>query len=106
MLTSKLQDRLHVYRVAIQMDRENSTCAGSQDVVELLAVHSIRVWIDVDEDRSGPYQSDCLNSCMLSRTSSKLAVISCLIVWYCARRSTRGTCKVICSLKTVYIYKL
>src|SRR6266487_7198140 len=63
MRMSKFQHRLHVYRMAIQMHRENGTRAGGQHSFELTPVHGIGLWINVNKNGSGSHHRNRLNGC-------------------------------------------
>ena len=55
-----LVDGGHVRRVAIEMDGDDELRAGRDRRLEPLRVHGVSPGIDVDEDRRGPHEEDCL----------------------------------------------
>src|SRR5260221_8556723 len=59
--TREIEHWLHIYRMAVQMNRHDSTRAGSQDLFKLSPIHRIRLWVDVYEDGRCTYERNRLN---------------------------------------------
>src|SRR6266446_2087808 len=61
--TGEIEHRLHIYRMAVQMNWNDSARLGSQSLFKLSPIQRIRLWIDVDKDRRCAYQRNRLNCC-------------------------------------------
>src|SRR5258708_6254714 len=61
--TGEIEHWLHIYRVAVQMNWDDSARAGGQSLFKLSPIQRIRLWIDVYKDRRCTYQRNRLNCC-------------------------------------------
>src|SRR5260221_686038 len=71
--TCEIEHWLHIYRVAVQMDRDDSARAGSQNPFKLSPIHRISVWVDVYEDGRCTYERNrlnCRDECVCNRDDS------------------------------------
>ncbi len=62
MQIGKIEHRLHIYRMAVQMDWDDSTSARSENLFKLSPVHRIGFWINIDKDWRSTHQRNGLHS--------------------------------------------